>query len=260
MVAANMTDMPGFAFSVIILYYYFKNKDSFEKKNIKNYIFLGLIGGFAMLARETSIFFIGLVVLIHLIEGLMDKKYNISSFVKDALWWLIPLAIPFLFVIPYYYYYLGLLPWQMRIAEINFWVLMDQPVFEHVVVVLLSAFHIGNLYYIVGFVHGKSRMVVYNILIWIVFLIQKTLQFFAVPFSHNPQYRVIFTMFPFFIPLIIVGIRVISEEFSKKELFNVLSYEIWYVIFVIAYILVSFILALPYLNQYLLDTLNIPDY
>jgi hypothetical protein len=222
---------------------------------------MGLVNGIGMLARETTLFTLVFIVAIFQLEPLMNYKKDpkwFSILIKRGIYWAFAVIISAVMVMGWIYFGMHMNPLDLHIGEIDFGVFLDQDMIEKILFIFIIAFHLCYIFFIVGFLHENNRNRIFYLALYIIcMVVPMFMQFFAVPFSHIPQYRLVFMVFPFVLPVAALGLQELAKNLAKKEWLNFISAEIWYVLLLGATILVSLGLSIPYMTEQILAYFNL---
>lgn len=261
LVATTMTDMGGYLFSILLLYLAVHYKKNLENCDWKIYVIFGLVNGIGMLVRETVLFTFAFIIIINVLYPFWDRKIEPKWFPKAfhiLLFFAVALIISAMMVLSWYIFGMGLSPFDFQINTIELSVFANQDMIEKILFIGIITFHISYIFFIRGFQQISDRKQMFNLLIYCgIMFVAMFMQFFAIPFSHIPQYRMGFLVFPVFLPVAAEGLHKLADDFSQKPVLNIFPRQIWYLIGILMYMIISFGLSLPYATQSLLDLVNL---
>lgn len=262
-----MTDAGAYFFSILILYYALNpiksHWKSIEKENsileyfsFKHYIIMGLLTAIGNLIRETVIFTTLAIFIYIFFESFttINKGKSTQLMLKHLSFSVISLLISISFSLMWIVFWMRVSLLDFRTANVSPFMFIDQEVIEHLLFIILISFTLNYLFLFVGFIkeNNKKRIDIF-VIYSLVMIIPNIMQFYALPFSLYPQYRVIFMLFPFFLPISGLGVHELCEIFEKKVYLKNLNRYSWYWIFLGFYVLINFILGIPYMNELIID-------
>ncbi len=258
--ATDMTDMGGYFFALLELYFVFKYCPQFEQKNWKYYVILGLINAIGMLARETVLFtliFIAIFFCVQPVIAHAENKDWVKRTINAILYYLIPIVISAIIVLAWYIFGMQISPFSFQLSSISLRNLLDQSVMESIVFIILISFNFAFIYFIPGFFKEENKERIEMLLLYTGCMIPAMiLQYYAVPFSNIPQYCLIFLIFPFFLPIAGYGMVELSHIFAGKPVLNKIPKTIWLTLFILLFIILNLALSVDYLSSPLLTILS----